>query len=1020
MLAERYLHHVRKHELSPLAIVAVTFTEKAAAELRSRIRQTLIEKLNDEKLIAEIEAAQISTMHSLAGRICRDFYDIAGIPADFVILDELESPLWASEKFDEALGQIDVEISDDLGFKWLVGVLNELLRDPLASEKALSLGAENWRKAIDQARSDAIAALVDSDVWSDAANILTDCCGGANDTLEVIRGDVINSMANVGSDGVVLELETILKRFKINSGSSKKWDASALERVRSCLVELKALVRSTLEVASITFGPDDEEAARRIPPLAEAFHQVREYIAAAKLREKVLDFNDLEHYALKVLADPLAVEHYRLRWKAFLVDEFQDTNPIQADILERLTSEAILTIVGDEKQSIYGFRGADVDVFSRVRDSIVDSRGGERVPLSRTFRTHETLVEAMNTLFKEVLGPIHQPLDAERKSSTIASPHITLATVAAEKGSLARDQQVIEARYIAARVKELNDAGVAYRDIAIIGRRWAPLETYQSVLSAVNIPAVNAGGGSLLETREALDVYSLISFLAQPSDPIPLAAVLRSPFFAISDKVLYDASRAVKGDVSWWGAIRGRPEFAHAVSVLDELIAGRDLLTAESLVRLADRLTGYGAVVANLPQGLRRTADLSGMYALLRKIDGRSGGGVFTSARVLRELYQTETDIPRPPVDAGDAVVLMTIHRAKGLEWPVVFVPDLTSKPRGDSAPIVIDSELGVAFQIEGDEYEKSEPGIYKLIKLRRKIRELEESRRLLYVAITRAKDKVILTAAKGKGYDLDILTPGLDAAGIVAQEIPFNYDDAIAPSPGDPPPFALPTTVSIEPVKIGVREIPATGLTTYALCPKQFEYQVVEGHPGISDVYARAREVGTLTHLALELDIDNIDELRRRSLEGNDAELNEAIGLAAKFREHPAYDAVRPLGTARELRSVVEIGSVSLTAIADVVGDDFVLDYKTDGTFNPHEHRFQLWAYARAFDKPRALIAYLRLDKLHEFDAVQLREIDAEALRLIDDIRNGDYTPKPSAETCGWCSYRTFCQASAATGLEI
>ncbi|HQX55675.1 MAG TPA: UvrD-helicase domain-containing protein, partial [Pyrinomonadaceae bacterium] len=181
MLAERYLHHVRKHELSPLAIVAVTFTEKAAAELRSRIRQTLIEKLNDEKLIAEIEAAQISTMHSLAGRICRDFYDIAGIPADFVILDELESPLWASEKFDEALGQIDVEISDDLGFKWLVGVLNELLRDPLASEKALSLGAENWRQAIDQARADAIAALVDSDVWSDASGILSDCCGGADD-----------------------------------------------------------------------------------------------------------------------------------------------------------------------------------------------------------------------------------------------------------------------------------------------------------------------------------------------------------------------------------------------------------------------------------------------------------------------------------------------------------------------------------------------------------------------------------------------------------------------------------------------------------------------------------------------------------------------------------------------------------------------------------------------------------------------------------------------------------------------
>lgn len=1017
MLAKRYLHHVGVHGLSPLAVVAVTFTEKAAAELRSRIRLTLIENLADEKLIAEIEAAQISTIHSLAARICRDFYDLAGIPADFAVLDETESPLWEAEKFDEALAGIDADLADELGFKWLVGVLKELLRDPIASERALSLGAENWRQAIDQARQAAIDGILASDVWKTAASVLPEHRGAADDTLEVIRGDVVNAMAAC-NDGVaaadcIAAIDTVLKRFKSNSGSAKKWDAASLDRVRECLSALKARIRDDLDVISIVFGPEDEEAARRIPPLADAFRRVRDHIAAEKLREKVLDFNDLEHYALKVLGHPEAVGHYRLRWKAFLVDEFQDTNPVQAEIIGRLADHAALTIVGDEKQSIYGFRGADTGVFSRVSDTIVNTRGGERVPLSKTFRTHSALVRSMNDVFEQVLGSLHQPLDAHRAETTLAEPYIKLAAVAAEKGSSSREQQVIEARYIAKQIAELNAQGVAYRDMAIIARRWAPLEIYESVLSAENIPAVNAGGGSLLATREALDIYSLIAFLAQPHDPIPLAAVLRSPYFAVSDKVLHSAAKGVSEDTSWWDVIRGRAEFAGVVSVLDELISARDLLSAEQLVRLADRLTGYGAIAANLPQGLRRTADINGVYGLLRTIERRSGGGVFATARVLRELYLTETEIKRPPVDAGDAVVLMTIHHAKGLEWPVVFIPDLTGRTRGDSAPILIDSELGVAFQMEGDEYEKAEPAIFKLIKLRRKQRAEEESRRLLYVAVTRAKDKVILTAGKQSGSDLDILAAGLESAGVKMNEISFDHEDAVTPSPGDPEPFSLPATVSVEPVRIGIAELSATDLTLYARCPKAFEYMVIDGNPGISDGYARAREVGTLTHLALELDIDSVEDLRARSPISGDGELAEAVDLAARFRARAVYEGVRGRGDGRELRAVLETGQLSVTCIADVVGGDFVLDHKTDAEMYPDEHRFQLWAYARAFKKQRALIAYLRHDKLYEFDAARLAELDDEAQAIIGGIRSCDYTPRPSTAVCGYCPYRTICPAA-------
>ncbi|MBK6751624.1 MAG: UvrD-helicase domain-containing protein [Acidobacteria bacterium] len=150
MLAARYLHHVQTDGMSPLSVVAVTFTDKAADELRSRIRKTLNAELGDEKVIAEVEAAQISTMHALASRICRDFYDLAEIPPDFSILDDTAKPLWMAEKFEEAVSLIDPDIFRTLGFSWLTSAISVLLKDPYSSDQALSLGADQWKDTIER------------------------------------------------------------------------------------------------------------------------------------------------------------------------------------------------------------------------------------------------------------------------------------------------------------------------------------------------------------------------------------------------------------------------------------------------------------------------------------------------------------------------------------------------------------------------------------------------------------------------------------------------------------------------------------------------------------------------------------------------------------------------------------------------------------------------------------------------------------------------------------------------------
>jgi ATP-dependent helicase/nuclease subunit A len=1013
MLAERYLYHVQAQNLSPLAVVAVTFTDKAAAELRSRIRQTLVEKLSDEKAIAEVEAAQIGTMHALAARICRDFYYLAGIPADFAVLDETESPLWTAEKFEEAVGNIDIDITEGLGYRWLNGVLWTLLRDPIASEKALSLGAANWKKAIDEARVGAIDDLIHSDCWSVADETLRDCPGAAGDKLEAVRTDVLSAMAHHEPEAAIAELEAVLKKFTKRLGTTKSWDPCSLDRVRSCLIDLKTSVKNTAEVACLEFGTDDEEAARRNPGLKEAFHHVRDHIAAAKLREKVLDFSDLEYYALKILRQGEARGHYSHRWRAFLVDEFQDTNAVQAEILEQLSRGATLTIVGDEKQSIYGFRGAEADVFARVREQIVSDLGGIEVPLSETFRAHGELVASMNTVFEPVLGPLHQSLEARRHNTELPAPFIRSAVVECPKGTSPDDRQVIEARYITERIKELHGLhGVEYKDIAIIGRRWAPLETYLTVLSSSGIPAVNAGGGSLLETREARDMYSMLSFLADPHDGIALVALLRSPYFAYSDPALLGAAAGVDDEVTWWDVVCKAPEFAHAAQMLNQLLSAVTDHSAEQMLRLADRVTGYGAVVANLPQGSRRVADINGVYGILRKLEGRGRSEVFGVQRYFRELYETETDIPRPPMDAGDAVTLMTIHRAKGLEWPVVFIPDLASNHRGDSGSILVDRELGVAFQIDGDDYEKSEPAIHKLIKIRKKKRDIEEARRLLYVAVTRAKDKVFLTAGKPSGGDLDVLRPGLDAAGITDEVLPFSDEAAIAPNPGDPPPFIVPDRAEVRPVAIGLRELPVTALTVYAKCPHRFRLQYIDGHPGLAHGTGTGMRVGSLTHKALELGITDEAELRREAMPSDTEQmLSDAIALAETFRTHPAFAAFSGIDLDKEVRFAKPLNGLHLIGIADLVGDDFVLDYKTDPEMRPEEHRFQLWAYASGLDRPRAFIAYLRNGEIYELDAANLQAVAAEAEGLCASIVAGHYEATPSPQVCSVCQYSSMCK---------
>jgi ATP-dependent helicase/nuclease subunit A len=406
------------------------------------------------------------------------------------------------------------------------------------------------------------------------------------------------------------------------------------------------------------------------------------HIQAAKMHDRVLNFADVELGAIKALEDETVRQYYQKRWRAFLIDEFQDTNPNQGKLLEALTENAIVTIVGDAKQSIYGFRRADVTVFQAWCDRIV-AHEGEQVSLGKSFRSHRPLVEQVNQIFQPILGTLHQDLTAHREVAPQAQAHVRLAcvTLSDEERADKQKKQYIEAQYLADEIQQMLDAEMLVydkptqqlrpiqpSDIAILSRTWEPLETYSAALENRKIPTVQVGGGNLLDTREVKDAIALLRFLVEPSDDLALIAALRSPFFGVSDRTLFQLAES-KGKQHWWSYLKQAkpPELATAIAQLNQLL--RDIVSDVPSVVLqrANAVTGYSAVIANLPGAQRRLADWGGLIDLLHEQETAESDSA-TIVRRLKSWYATEVKVPRPVLQAGNAIALMTIHASKGLE----------------------------------------------------------------------------------------------------------------------------------------------------------------------------------------------------------------------------------------------------------------------------------------------------------------------------------------------------------------
>jgi ATP-dependent helicase/nuclease subunit A len=788
-LVGRYLSLLE--EGRPLrSLVAITFTEKAAREMRTRIRSTIERWLAEgaaadralwESAFAELDAARIGTIHSLCAAILRAHPAEAGVDPAFAVLEESAAAILKARAVEIALawamGDPDAaRLFGLLGEYRLRAALTALLEQRLDAASAFDWVhdelLDHWAGELAawlEARL-SVPAWLD---WLDKLKAVQ--ARKPNDKLETARHAVLSCWDEIQAARAKQDWDTVFTglltlRGSISTGGAKgNWEVDDLTAAREAMAALRTHydgeIAPLVSEKKLVSWVLDRQVAEALPDLGRLFGQAVAVYQQWKDEGQALDFDDLEMRAATLLTGNPTV---RARWQseisAVLVDEFQDTNERQRHIVYALTgfpeSQAgSLFVVGDAKQSIYRFRGADVTVFRRVQTDVA-AAGGQHIDLDLTFRPHEPLLMVTNALLQPILGTQDDPtrpydvpfapLCAYRQlpSEGIREPFIELHLGI---GGDADEGRRAAAAGLARRLVELHESeGVEWGQVALLFRASTHFGDYEDALERVGIPFVTVAGRGFYDRPEVRDLLNALSAIAAPDDDLALVGLLRSPAFGLTDAALYLLRWGPDGKHRpMWTALSGdlagldptdaaRAERARKTITSLHGLVGRAPV-AEILKRFLDA-TCYRAALRLAPGGERPYRNVDKLLADAHRSGLVSVGEFLEYVGALRDVAARESEAP---VEAGGAVQLMTVHKAKGLEFPVVVIADAAHQGGSARPVILVESDLGVLLDVRQEE---ARPAMHQLATLRHSAMEEAEDKRLLYVAATRAREKLLVS----------------------------------------------------------------------------------------------------------------------------------------------------------------------------------------------------------------------------------------------------------------------------------
>ncbi len=989
----------------PGAIVAITFTEKAAEELVLRLREAVAARAREAVRAAPgsdasqawldrlhgLERMPAGTIHAFCGRLLREHAPEAGLDPEFGIVDEERSAAWLAEA---ARGAVVAAL--DAGrpaARLLTAGLGAAARGGLTALVADLVRARATRGD----RGTVPVAPADED----AARAAWERLGAA-------AGDVLNLARAARGNGAQRLLEQVARAWVALEGAARGAAPDAPARLRA-LVEatrgprlangdeplrqardaLRSLAEDVARLEAERLAAPQKEELARLVAEAEARH------AARKREERAVDFDDLLVLARDLLARDGALRaELRARLRALLVDEYQDVNGIQQEIFGLLTGGAsqrcpvglspepepqpesepgfsdrlrararararsrdhfnhdappdpplapgqahppapalaarcgpMLVAVGDLKQSIYRFRGADVSVFARLVRRFA-AGAGRVLRLSENHRSAPAVLDLVNEVSSRCMVPPSgaPPRDDEIRfedADRLVPRRAEGARPACEilvdgAAGSAAERRLREADAIVRRIRAIvsGAAGVAvrargddgaerpmrprYDDVAILFRRLTQIGPYERALRAAGIPYRLARGGGFYQAPEVRDLGELLAALFNPFDAVAWAALLRSPACAVSDGTLVLLARggslarlarlepeelrreleaAASGAPTATATSTPTPTCVPAdewsrllrfLAVWNDLRAVRDRLALPDLLARAIEALDLDAALLAGPDGERRSVNLDKAVALSARFEA-AGGRAPEMAGHLRALADRPPREPEADLEAEDAVAILSVHQAKGLEWPIVFVPDLGALPRHDSRRAVLDAEGRLcAAWYDAAREEHLETAALRRAREGERRAAAAESRRLLYVALTRARDRLVLSGEAGRGGESwrGLVESAAEPRSDLVLRVPLGEAETLAAgAPLPPVPSAVPPArIPLSPPRLAPAaplaaiRAAVTDLAEYARCPRRHHLARVlrvpepRGARGATyDDPARATARGTLAHAML------------------------------------------------------------------------------------------------------------------------------------------------------------------------
>ncbi|MDD1729686.1 MAG: UvrD-helicase domain-containing protein, partial [Methanospirillum sp.] len=998
--------------LSVHNILALTFTDKAAAEMKERIRSGLETKNGKfwDKARTEFLTAPVQTFHSFCAQVLREFAFEAKIEPSFVVMDAQESSRILTSSYQDLIhtpGEEEeiVYALATVGQYNLETMIRTLYSRRDEADRFFTRFSGNpdeiiscWQHEISRFRESEVRKIRGNPRFRETVQSLMafaymDIPG--DDKAMIHLQKIRPGLEILDSDGAPDEFyaasASILKE-SLRGGSTKVWSEDLLSELKETNRNLKELLKPIEKVSRVSFNPAEPFNVRTIrflQALGSTFSRFCELVDGAKDRAGGIDFSDLIRYTRQLFRDnhDLVVRHYAEQFRYILVDEFQDTDPAQFEIVTAIAGDPTsdtrsLFIVGDPKQSIYLFREADVTRFRDASTLITEGCKGSEIPLDVCFRSSPAVIGLVNILFSRIFASSSQPFEFPYDITGV-SPERTRHSGSVTLLLTQKKEEISEPEAVATAIADLvlegrevyeegerDESGrrtftrrpASWSDIAILLERRTNLGSYLHALGNRDIPYYVHKGTGFYQRQEILDLISLLTFLQRPYDDIALAGLLRSPYFGLSDTVLFRIRRE-KGETLFdqlhqYGRENRDATRIHALLTSWIQRAGR--WRVAPLIQAALDESGVLVVYGGLIEGAQILSNIEKLLEMVRKREESESYQLADLVTDLGEAIRTEDQEGEAMIDDPelDAVRIMTIHAAKGLEFPIVVVPEMGTRPNLTHPPILLDGELmGVRIPDPDADFETEETPVFTILRKQQEEKLLAEKKRLFYVALTRTADHLIMSGEIGddlpseKETRLDWVFRELSITGdaIEAGEMTVKSPEGeeihlriqkprLSEKSGRPdsPPFLI----SNEFREISGRwsrgvYVPTASQSEPLLVTRIVESLREEVPTGFHD--GRGADFGTAIHEVLR----GSDPSRvTREYEIRDPVLQQELQQAAdRFSSLPDLADIRQVK--HELAFTVPIGGVPVTGRIDFIcqlpdGSWIVIDYKSDqGTVN-------------------------------------------------------------------------------------